>query len=56
MEKFVWNLRVLSAGVALTPGQDETHKPGLTTSAVANWAIWLLTRPEHLRSNGPITM
>jgi 3-oxoacyl-[acyl-carrier protein] reductase len=49
-------VHVLSPGVALTPSQEETHKPGLTTSDVADWAVWLLTRPEHLRSNGPILL
>ena len=47
-------MHVLSPGVALTPSQEETHKPGLTTCDVADWAVWLLTRPQHLRSNGPI--
>ena len=45
---------VLSPGVALTTDTDSEGNPALTTSNVAEWAVWLLTRPAHLRSNGPI--
>ena len=45
---------ILSPGVALTNELDSEGKPALTTSHVADWAVWQLTRPAHLRSNGPI--
>lgn len=45
---------VLSPGVALTSENDSTGQPTLTTAHVAEWAIWLLTRPAHLRGNGNI--
>ena len=45
---------VLSPGVALTTDMDSEGNPALTTSNVAEWAVWLLTRPAHLRGNGPI--
>ena len=45
---------ILSPGVALTNDTDSEGKPALTASQVADWAVWLLTRPAHLRGNGPI--
>lgn len=44
----------LSPGVALTTNEDSEGKPALMPSHIADWTIWLLTRPMHLRSNGPI--
>lgn len=44
----------LAPGVALTSGTDSEGKPALTVSHVAEWAVWLLTRPVHLRGNGAI--
>lgn len=45
---------ILSPGVALTTDTDSAGQPAMTTSHVAEWAVWLLTRPAHLRGNGPI--
>lgn len=45
---------VLSPGVALTGETDSEGKPALTTAHVAEWAVWLLSRPGHLRGNGPV--
>jgi NADP-dependent 3-hydroxy acid dehydrogenase YdfG len=45
---------ILSPGVALTSDTGSDGKPALTAADVAQWAVWLLTRPEHLRSNGPV--
>lgn len=45
---------ILSPGVALTTETDSEARPALTVSHVAEWALWLLTRPGHLRGNGPI--
>lgn len=45
---------ILSPGVALTNDTDSEGKPALTASHIAEWVIWLLTRPAHLRGNGPI--
>jgi 3-oxoacyl-[acyl-carrier protein] reductase len=45
---------ILSPGLALADALDGEGKPNLTTQNVADWALWLLTRPAHLRSNGPI--
>lgn len=45
---------VLSPAVAVTADTDAEGRPTLTTSHVAEWAIWLLTRPAHLRGNGSI--
>jgi NADP-dependent 3-hydroxy acid dehydrogenase YdfG len=44
----------LSPGVALTNELDSEGKPALTASHIAEWAVWLLTRPAHLRGNGSI--
>jgi len=45
---------ILSPGVALTTDTDSAGQPAMTTSHIADWVIWLLTRPAHLRGNGPI--
>jgi 3-oxoacyl-[acyl-carrier protein] reductase len=45
---------ILSPGVPLTVDRDSEGKPALMPSHIAEWAVWLLTRPAHLRSNGPI--
>jgi NAD(P)-dependent dehydrogenase (short-subunit alcohol dehydrogenase family) len=47
-------VHTLSPGLALTPTDDNESKPSLSTTDVAGWAVWLLTRPDHLRSNGAI--
>ena len=47
---------ILSPGVALTTDTDSDSKPALKASHVAQWAVWLLTRPAHLRGNGPIVV
>jgi len=45
---------ILSPGVALTSETDSSGQPALTTAHVAEWVLWLLTRPAHLRGNGNI--
>lgn len=45
---------VLAPGVALTSDKDSEGKPALTTTQIAEWVVWLLTRPAHLRGNGTI--
>lgn len=45
---------VLAPGVALTSDTDSEGKPALTTTQIAEWVVWLLTRPAHLRGNGTI--
>lgn len=45
---------ILSPAVALTTDTDSAGQPAMTTSHIADWVIWLLTRPAHLRGNGPI--
>jgi len=45
---------ILSPAVALTTDTDSAGQPAMTTSPIADWVIWLLTRPAHLRGNGPI--
>ena len=45
---------ILSPGVALTVDTDSEGKAALMTSHIADWVIWLLTRPVHLRGNGNI--
>lgn len=45
---------VLSPGVALTGETDSAGKPALTAQHIADWAVWLLTRPAHLRGTGPV--
>jgi len=53
-KEFGVRTHVLSPGVALTTDTDSEGQPALTTSHVAEWAVWLLTRPSHLRGNGSI--
>lgn len=45
---------ILSPGVALTNDLDSEGKPALTAAHVVDWALWVLTRPAHLRGNGSI--
>lgn len=45
---------ILSPGVAITSEIGSDGKPSLSASDVAAWAIWMLTRPDHLRSGSPI--
>jgi len=45
---------ILCPGVASTCDVDAEGKPNLTAMEVADWVVWLLTRPMHLRPNGPI--
>jgi len=45
---------ILSPGVSLTTDRDSQDRPALMPSHIAEWTIWLLTRPAHLRGNGPI--
>lgn len=45
---------VLSPGLALSSPFDADGKPNLRTTDVADWVIWLLSRPDHLRGNSPI--
>jgi NAD(P)-dependent dehydrogenase (short-subunit alcohol dehydrogenase family) len=45
---------ILSPGVASTIDTDSEGHPALSVSHVADWVIWLLSRPAHLRGNGPI--
>ena len=45
---------ILSPGVALTVEADSDSQSALTVNYVAEWAIWMLTRPAHLRGSGPI--
>jgi NADP-dependent 3-hydroxy acid dehydrogenase YdfG len=47
-------VHTLSPGLALTQSEDEREKKNLSASDVADWVMWLLTRPPHLRSNGAI--
>jgi NAD(P)-dependent dehydrogenase (short-subunit alcohol dehydrogenase family) len=44
----------LMPGLALSTPFDADGKPNLTTKDVSEWVLWLLSRPEHLRGNGPI--
>jgi NADP-dependent 3-hydroxy acid dehydrogenase YdfG len=55
-ENSEYNIRThtLSPGVALTVDTDSEGRPALTATHVAEWAVWLLTRPAHLRGNGNI--
>jgi NAD(P)-dependent dehydrogenase (short-subunit alcohol dehydrogenase family) len=52
--EFGVRVHMLSPGLALADAFDMTGKPNLTTADVCDWVLWLLTRPLHLRSNGPI--
>ena len=45
---------LLAPGVASTAAVDSAGRPTLTAAHVAEWAVWLLTRPAYLRGNGPI--
>jgi 3-oxoacyl-[acyl-carrier protein] reductase len=45
---------ILSPGVALTTNKDSAGNPSLMPSHIADWVIWLLSRPAHLRGNGPV--
>jgi NAD(P)-dependent dehydrogenase (short-subunit alcohol dehydrogenase family) len=45
---------ILSPGVALTMEHDSAGQPALTVSQVAEWAVWLLSRPAPQRGSGPI--
>lgn len=45
---------ILSPGLALSTPFDAEGKPNLTTNDVAEWVLWLLTRPSHLRGNSLI--
>jgi NADP-dependent 3-hydroxy acid dehydrogenase YdfG len=45
---------LLSPSVALTTDRDSEDKPILMPSHIAEWVVCLLTRPAHLRGNGPI--
>jgi len=45
---------VLSPGLAMDTPFDSEGKPNLTTTHVAEWAVWMLTRPAHLRGNSPV--
>lgn len=45
---------ILSPGVAVSAPFDAEGKPNLTAEHIAEWVVWLLTRPSHLRGNSPI--
>lgn len=45
---------ILSPGLAIDMPFDAEGKPNLTTTEVAEWVVWLLTRPTYLRGNSPI--
>jgi NAD(P)-dependent dehydrogenase (short-subunit alcohol dehydrogenase family) len=45
---------LLAPGVAITLDTNSDGAPALTPAHIADWALWLLTRPDHLRGNGPI--
>ncbi|HNN14507.1 MAG TPA: hypothetical protein PKL78_13180, partial [Anaerolineales bacterium] len=45
---------LLSPGVAVSAPFNAEGKPNLTPDHISDWALWLLTRPDHLRGNGPI--
>ena len=45
---------ILCPGLALSPLSRPDQEPVLSTSDVADWALWLLTRPPYLRGSGPI--
>ena len=44
----------LGPGLTVTDEFDLDGKPNLLAAHVSDWVIWLLTRPPHLRANGPI--
>lgn len=45
---------ILSPGLAVSAPFDAEGKPNLTTNDLAEWVLWLLTRPSHMRGNSPI--
>lgn len=45
---------ILSPGVALTVDTDSEGRPALTSAHIAEWVIWLISRPNQLRGAGPI--
>lgn len=45
---------VLAPGLAMDTPFDAEGKPNLTTAHVAEWVVWMLTRPSHLRGNSPV--
>ncbi len=47
-------VHVLAPGLAQTQRHDSDGRPNLTHQDVAEWVLWVLGRPAHLRSNGPI--
>jgi len=49
-------VHVLAPGLAQTQTHDADGQPNLTPADVAAWAVWVLTRPMHLRPNGPIVI
>ena len=44
----------LCPGLAREPQPEVDPAPVLAPDDIAAWTVWLLTRPVHLRSNGPI--
>jgi NAD(P)-dependent dehydrogenase (short-subunit alcohol dehydrogenase family) len=52
--EFGVRVNILSPGVTLTVETDSEGKPALTPTHVADWAVWVLSRPTQLRGNGPI--
>lgn len=49
-------VHVLAPGLAQTQTHDADGRPNLTIADVADWVVWVLTRPAHLRPNGPIVI
>ncbi|MBL8097123.1 MAG: SDR family NAD(P)-dependent oxidoreductase, partial [Anaerolineales bacterium] len=49
-------VHVLAPGLAQTQPLDADGRPNLTTKDVADWVLWALTRPSHLRPIGPIVI
>jgi len=49
-------VHVLAPGLAQTQPLDSDGRPNLTTNDVADWVLWALTRPDHLRPIGPIVI
>ncbi len=47
-------VHVLAPGLAQTQPRDADGQPNLTHQDVADWVLWVLSRPDHLRPNGPI--
>ena len=45
---------ILSPGVAVSAPFDAEGKPNLIPTHIAEWVLWLLNRPDHLRGNSPI--